>query len=54
MATNRTRRTRGKSLDEGMYQAMAIHAAQGDCFLAGEGLGCACGLRVKTAKNGKT
>lgn len=45
MATNRKRRTRGAAIDGGMYEAMVIHAKQGDCFLAGEGLGCACGLR---------
>ena len=45
MPTNRKRRTRGKTLDEVMYPAMVIHVEQGDCFLAGYGLGCACGLR---------
>ena len=50
MPTNRKRRTRGKTLDEVMYPAMVIHVEQGDCFLAGYGLGCACGLRGEDGK----
>ena len=50
MPTNRKRRTRGKTLDEVMYPAMVIHVEQGDCFLAGYGLGCACGLRGEDDK----
>ena len=45
MPTNRKRRTRGTTLSEVMFPAMAIHIVKGDCLLAGYGLGCACGLR---------
>ncbi len=50
MPTNRKRTRRGRNLDEGMYPAQVMHATQGDCCLAGEWLGCACGLRGADGK----
>ncbi|TAN83853.1 MAG: hypothetical protein EPN14_02720 [Gallionella sp.] len=50
MPTNRKRRTRGKSFDENMFDAMVIHVKLGDCLLAGNGLGCACGPRGADGK----
>lgn len=45
MPTNRKRTRRGRNFDEGMFDVMVMHVKQGDCLLAGYGLGCACGLR---------
>ena len=50
MPTNRKRTRRGRNLDEVMHKAQVVHVKEGDCYLAGAGLGCGCGLRGEDGK----